>query len=706
MHLLSQLNPQQRRACEITEGPVLVLAGAGSGKTRTLTYRIAYLIKELGVAPEAILAFTFTNKAAQEMRDRVEALVGAAVRSMWLGTFHAVAARILRQEIAVMGYGPRFGIYDAEDARNLVREILREMGLDDKKWPPAQLLSHISRAKNAFLTPDDWSDASFFGRRVQEVYARYQERLRALNALDFDDLIFLTVQLFDRFPEVLARYHRRFQYVLVDEYQDTNLAQYRLIRQLAAGHRNLCVVGDDDQSIYGWRGADVRNILEFQREFPDATVIRLEENYRSTGNILAAANAVVRNNRERLGKELWTRKEPGERISVYEAPDENAEAWQAAQIVGLAVQQGIKPSECAILYRTNAQSRAFEMALSRVGLGYRLVGGKRFYERKEVRDLVAYLKVVYNPLDDLALLRIINFPRRGLGEVALERLAAYQRERGIALYQTLGEAEAVAGLSPAGQRAAQELCELFGHWRAVAAEGDLAQLVRTVAEESGLLPLYQREGTSEAEDRLENLGELISEARRFQIEQGTADLGDFLSWVALVSEWDQTDQRSDGVWLMTVHSAKGLEFPLVVLAGLEEGIFPHARAFDEPSGLEEERRLFYVAVTRACRRLVLMHAKTRIVQGRAQSNPPSRFLTEIPEELLEPLDFVRPREGAKVERGATCFTLGETVTHPRFGRGTVVATRGEGEDTEVTIAFPGGGVRSFLAKYAQLIKEA
>jgi DNA helicase-2/ATP-dependent DNA helicase PcrA len=705
MHLLSQLNAQQRLACETTEGPVLVLAGAGSGKTRTLTFRMAYLIRQLGVPADQILAFTFTNKAAQEMRGRVEELVGGLVRTMWLGTFHAIAARILRQEIGHLGYNPRFAIYDAEDSRNLVREILRELGLDDKKWPPAQFLAQISRAKNAFQGVEDWEDTSFWGQQVYEVYRRYQERLRALNALDFDDLIFLTVRLFDRHPEVRDDYHRRFRYILVDEYQDTNLAQYRMIRHLAEGHRNLCVVGDDDQSIYGWRGADIRNILEFQREFPEAVVIRLEENYRSTGNILAAANAVVRHNRQRLGKVLWTRKPEGERIAFYQAPDESAEAWQAAQIIGLAVQKGLKPSDCAILYRTNAQSRAFEMALGRVGLSYRLVGGKRFYERKEVRDLIAYLKVVYNPQDDMALLRVINFPRRGLGEVALERLTQFQRQHGLSLYEALTQAEAVPGLSPAGQRAALELCEAFTRWRSWAESGDLAELVRMVAEESGLMPLYRREGTTEAEDRLENLGELISEAHRFQEDQGSRELGDFLGWLALVSEWDQTDEGGEGVWLMTVHSAKGLEFPLVVVTGLEEGLFPHQRAFEEATGVEEERRLFYVAMTRARERLVLMRAESRTVQGRTQANLPSRFLAEIPEELLEPVDFARPRSPV-AERGATCFNLGETVTHPRFGRGTVVATRGEGEETEVTIAFPGGGVRSFLAKYAQLIKEA
>lgn len=706
MDLLQQLNNEQRGACEWMEGPLLVLAGAGSGKTRTLTYRIAHLVKNLDVPPSGILAFTFTNKAAHEMKNRIEQLVGSRSRHMWVGTFHAVAIRILRAEIRALGYEPRFGVYDPEDVKALLRDIVKGMGLDEKQWPAASLAQAISRAKNAFQGPDEWQDQSYAGRMVGDVYRQYQARLKSLNALDFDDLIYLTVRLFDTEPEVLARYQERFHHVLVDEYQDTNLAQYRLIRHLAGGRQNLCAVGDDDQSIYGWRGADIRNIMEFQRDFPGAKVIRLEQNYRSTQVILDAANALVRNNQERLGKELWTEKKDGRKIRVHRAPDEESEAWYAAEVVHEAVRRGIKPADCAILYRTNAQSRSFEMAMSRAGISYRLVGGKRFYDRKEVKDLLAYLKVIFNPRDDVSLMRIINFPRRGIGEVALSRLRDYAAERGLSLFEVMGEAHKVAGLSGQAQKSARQFYESVVGWQALET-ASLTDLVRQVAEASGIAPLFRGERSREAEERLDNIGELISEAKRFEEDQDTRDLGEFLGWVALVSDWERTGDENGGVWLMTLHSAKGLEFPLVILTGMEEGVCPHMRSFDE-GRIEEERRLVYVGITRAERELYLTAAETRTMQGRTTANPLSRFLAEIPEGLVE-----RPKEMAPRGRDAALSRIpiirglvaGERVRHPRFGWGTVVATRGDDDNTEVTIAFPGGGVRSFLAKFAQLTRE-
>lgn len=705
MELITELNEPQQKACSCTEGPLLILAGAGSGKTRTLTYRIAHLIHNMGVSPGAILAFTFTNKAAREMKMRIEQLVGPASHAMAIGTFHSIAVRILRQEVAALGYGARFVVYDSDDSRALIREIVRDLGWDEKQWPVSLFASRISQAKNQFIAPNEWQDNGFQGERIGTVFHQYQSRLKTLNALDFDDLIFLTVKLFNEHTDILKRYQNKFQHVLVDEYQDTNLAQYRLIRQLAGGTGNICAVGDDDQSIYGWRGADMRNILEFQKDFPGAEIVRLEENYRSTGTILAAANAVVANNRERLGKQLWTQKGDGEKIRRHRALNEESEAWYAAEVIHEAVRRGHQLSDCAILYRTNAQSRAFEMAMARAGINYRLVGGHRFYDRKEVKDLLAYLRVVFNPQDDVSLGRIINFPRRGIGDIAQARLRDYAKANGKTLLDALEEAQFVQGLSAQARRAALELAKAFSKWRAEVPLS-LADRVRQVAEDSGLLNHFRSEQGREAQDRLDNLGEMMSEAKRFEDEQATTDLGEFLGWVALVSDWDQTVDDDHGVWLMTLHSAKGLEFPIVILAGLEDGVFPHARSMEEGT-IEEERRLFYVGITRAREELYLTHAETRTMLGRTQANPASQFLKEIPEELIEvPRRMAAPdRALSQKSHAVTDLETGEKVRHPRFGWGTVVAARGQGADLEVTIAFPGGGVRSFLARFAQLVRE-
>lgn len=705
MNLLDELNEPQRQACLKTDGPVLVLAGAGSGKTRTLTYRIAHLIHDQGVHPSQILAFTFTNKAAREMKGRITDLVGPQSRFMWIGTFHAVAVRILRENIHYLGYNDHFVVYDTDDTKALLRDIIRELNWDDKQWPAGLFLNAISRAKNRFQSVSQWDDHSYYGEHIFEVYKRYQERLKALNALDFDDLIFQSVELLDRQSEVRAHYQQRFRYVLVDEYQDTNLAQYQLIRHLAGQSHNLCAVGDDDQSIYGWRGADMRNILEFQRDFPGAEIVRLEQNYRSTQVILDAANAVVKNNRERLGKDLWTTKEAGEKVRLYRAPDEESEAWYAAEVIHEAVRRGMRLSDCAVLYRTNAQSRVFEMALARAGISYRLVGGKRFYERKEVKDLLAYLRVVFNPADDLSLLRIINYPRRGLGDVAQRRIRDHAARENISLMQALAQVERIEGLSAQARRSGRDLYALLQRFQEET-EGGLAERVRRVAEASGMMLLLRQERSREADDRLENIGELVSEAKRFEEEQGTADLGEFLGWVALVSDWDETEEDGGGVWLMTVHSAKGLEFPLVLVSGLEEGVFPHSRSLEDGS-IEEERRLMYVALTRAQQELYLTCAETRTIQGRTQANPMSRFIREIPDELLTRGERIAApdRATAALSHATVGLVLGVKVRHPRFGWGTVVALRGEDDDTEVTIAFPGGGVRSFMAKFAQLTLE-
>lgn len=707
MDLLTELNEPQRTACALTEGPVLILAGAGSGKTRTLTYRVAHLIHNLGVDPGSILAFTFTNKAAREMMDRIEQLVGSDSKRMWVGTFHAICVRILRQDIDRLGYDPRFLIYDSDDQKALMRSIVRDLNWDEKKFPAGMLLSQISRAKNSFIDPEHWHDTSYMGLHVQEAFQRYQQRLRALNALDFDDLIYFTVKLLDQYEDVLSRYHRRFEHVMVDEYQDTNMAQYRMIELLARGHGNLCVVGDDDQAIYGWRGADMRNILEFQKHFSGATIVRLEENYRSTAVILEAANAVVEHNRERLGKELWTSRLGGSKVRWHQATDEESEAWYAAEVIHEAVGRGLSPGDCAVLYRTNAQSRALEMALARAGIGYRLVGGKRFYERKEVKDLLAYLKVIYNSQDDVSLSRIINFPRRGIGDVAISHLIQASQDRHLSLFDTLGDATTIAGLTPAAQKAALELWAQFKKWSQSGPER-LTQLVERVANESGLMRQFSSEGGREGEERVENMGELISEAKRFEESEGVDDLGAFLGFLALVSDWEATEDRGQGAWLMTVHSAKGLEFPLVVLVGMEEGVFPHLRSMEEDR-VEEERRLCYVALTRARDELYLTAAETRTMMGRTEAHPVSRFVAEIPAHLIEQGgQRGSGRSGQGVRRTTVPeggYQVGDRLRHPRFGWGTVVSQRGHGEELELTIAFPGGGIRSFLAKYAQLGRE-
>jgi len=698
------LNAGQKQAVLTTEGAVLVLAGAGSGKTRTLTHRIGHLIQDLHVPAEHLLAFTFTNKAATEMQHRVQSMLGDGARRMWIGTFHATAARLLREALPLVDRDPRFLVYDQDDARTVMRDVVRALNWDERQFPPAQLLAQVSRAKNACRGPAEVDDGTYMGRRLSEAYTLYQERLGRLNAMDFDDLILTAVTLLETAP-VMNRYPERFRYVMVDEYQDTNHAQYRLIRALARHHQNLYAVGDDDQSIYGWRGAEIRNILEFQRDYPEAVVIRLEENYRSTAAILGAANAVVSHNQSRLGKELWTSRPEGARVKCFAAPDEEAEAWFVAQGIHDLVREGRSPDDVAVLYRTNAQSRALELGLARAGIPYRLVGGARFYERREVKDLIAYLRVMYNPGDDLSLTRIVNVPRRGIGEVALARLKAYAADRQLPLSAALDQAYQVPDLAPPAARAAAQLGEQFRQWRARTGV-PLADLILAVAEESGLLPQLRAEHTPDADDRMANVGELASEAKRFQDQRDDPDLGDFLGWVALVTDLDALGEEQHGVWLMTLHSAKGLEFPVVFLTGLEERVFPHARALDNAGDVEEERRLMYVGITRAQDQLYLTHARQRTLNGQTLNNPVSRFWDEVPEAVREvalprSATVKRPPAGAR----AVPFAAGERVRHPRFGWGTVVNSRGDGEELEVTVAFPGGGIRSLLARYAQLERE-
>jgi DNA helicase-2/ATP-dependent DNA helicase PcrA len=736
---MANLNPAQEAAVAHPSGPLLVLAGAGSGKTRVLTHRIARLIKDGVARPWEILAVTFTNKAAQELKERLKVLLepedDRAFARMWVGTFHSVCARILRSDVERLGgpYRRNFVIYDDSEQLAVVKEVVNRLGIDDKAFPPRQVLSAISRAKNAGQTVAMYQEAArgHTFRQYAALYEAYQKELERQNALDFDDLLSLTVRLLQECPEVLASYQRRFRHVLIDEYQDTNHTQYELVRLLAEGSGNLTVVGDADQSIYSFRGADFRNILEFQRHFPDATVITLAENYRSTGRILAAANAVIENNTERYPKELFTSKGEGEKITLYEAPDDRAEArWVVEALRGLT---DYERSQIALLYRTNAQSRSIEDELMRWGIPYRLIGGMRFYDRKEIKDTLAYLRLVFNPSDDAAFTRIVNLPRRGIGATSLDRLETAARERGRSLLETAQAGDA-PGLSP---RILKVLAE-FARWLMGLHEGEgdrsVPDLLDEVLESSGLLSDLRRDETPEGRARLENVSELVNVARQFAETSDDPSLGAFLTQMALVSDLDQAEDASGVVTLMTLHSAKGLEFPVVFMVGLEEGLFPHRRTFDHPHELEEERRLCYVGITRAQERLFLSHARYRMVFGQSQWAEPSRFLQEIPPEVLaiegdgesaerrvpsrserRAADVTwtqdwgmeearRPigRSEAAKPAPAVPFEVGDRVIHPAFGHGTVARIIGSGERACLAVAFPGLGQKVLDLRFAPL----
>jgi DNA helicase II / ATP-dependent DNA helicase PcrA len=713
--LLESLNPTQLDAVEHTEGPLLILAGAGSGKTRVLTHRVAYLIDQGLAAPEEVLAITFTNKAAREMKDRVALLVGPDSRKMWVSTFHAFCARILRAHAEKLGYKRGFSIYDGADQVRLVKRCIVELGKDPKRFNPRSFQAQISSAKNVLMPPDDFlrNTEGYIAENVAEVYDLYQRRLYENNAMDFDDLIMQTVALLELFPEVRDRYQTRFKYVHVDEYQDTNHAQYRLVNVLAAAHRNLCVVGDDDQSVYSWRGADIRNILDFERDYPEAKVVKLEQNYRSTQTILDAANAVVANNASRKAKELWTAGGEGERIRVFAASDEYAEARFVVSEIEKLTDRGASPREIAAFYRTNAQSRALEDVLVREGVPYQIVGGVRFYERAEIKDAMAYLAVISNPADSVGLERIINVPKRGLGNTSVAKLQDHARRNGLTLYESLAEVPA-AGLAGKAEKACASVRELFEGWRVAAREVSPAELIGAVLDESGYRGELRAENTIEAESRLENLEELINAAREYERVEPEPTLDGFLQEQALYSQQDSVTSEGGSVTLMTLHNAKGLEFDHVFVVGMEEGTFPHARSLDEQN-LEEERRLAYVGITRAKKTLTLTHAKLRSNWGEREYRMPSRFLSEIPDEFKSgtvPTGSAAGRGGWGVasfgqrERGfqrATSagadYSTGEKVRHAKFGVGQVVEAGGG----KVVVRF-GAQERTFVPEMAPLSK--
>jgi ATP-dependent DNA helicase UvrD/PcrA len=706
---LAELNPAQREAVLATEGPVLVVAGAGSGKTRVLTHRIAHLVTACGVQPHEVLAITFTNKAAEEMKRRLEGTLGDVTRRMWVMTFHAACGRILRREAARLGYRSNFTIYDQADQVRVVKSCLEELERDPKRFVPRGIHAQISQAKNQLVGPDEYRNrvASFYDQTVADVYDLYQRRLFASNAVDFDDLLMLTVEVLERFPEARTRWQKAFRYVLVDEYQDTNHAQYRLLQLLAGKHRNVFAVGDPDQSIYAFRGADIRNILEFERDFGGARVIALEQNYRSTNAILHAANAVIAHNRERKPKNLWSELGEGEPVRAVEVEDEHAEARFVAAEIASLVEEGWAGAELAVFYRTNAQSRVIEDVLVRQEIPYQVIGGPRFYERAEIKDAVAYLQVIDNAFDAVSLARIANRPRRGIGDASLARLRAYADAQGISVWEALDQAEE-AGVAGAPLKAVQRFRTLLESLMAGALELSVPELLEKVLERSGYLDALEAERTVEAQGRLENLMELVGVTREYQEVAAEPTLSEFLQQISLFSDQDELEEERSLVTLMTLHNAKGLEFRAVFLVGMEEGVFPHARSLEE-QGLEEERRLCYVGLTRARERLVLMHASARSLWGSRNYNLPSRFLDELPEgverERLRPTSWSGygvPDRSLAPRATVPELATGDNVRHSTLGEG--VVTRVE-PDGVVTVRFAEDGTeRRLMLEYASLEK--
>ncbi len=720
--ILADLNPPQREAVLLTEGPLLILAGAGSGKTRVITHRIAYLIGELNIRPWNVLAVTFTNKAAEEMRERVANLLGAEGLNVWVGTFHATCVKILRKSAQHLGLRSSFVIYDEGDQLALLRMCLRELDLSERVIHPRVVQSRISRAKNDLLTPAEYAAqaADYLEERVARIYYRYQAALQRNGALDFDDLLTETVRLFLERPMILTSYQDLWSYIMVDEYQDTNHAQYRLIRLLAERHQNLAVVGDDDQSIYRWRGADLGNILDFERDYPLCKVIRLEQNYRSTKSILEAASSVIAWNRGRKEKRLWTDNDAGEPIGFCHARDEEDEAVFIVEAIRhLAVQEGYSFDDFAVFYRVNAQSRVLEDAMRRAVVPYVIVGGLRFYERKEIRDLLAYLRLIANPADSVGFLRAVNVPPRGIGRTTLDRLTEFAMASGLSLWEACAEIEK-HGLLPTRQlKALQDFRSLIERFVMRLPETSVPDLVSTLLHETGYVAELEKEGTPDALSRIENLRELISAAQDFTQRSEDTSLHAFLDMVSLLTDVDESLKETGGkVTLMTLHMAKGLEFPVVFIAGMEEGLIPHGRAYTDPEELEEERRLCYVGMTRAKRRLFLTTAVQRRLYGAESFNLPSRFLEEIKPHLLHRIEALtlssastlegshQPSPRYEVEEDQIPFVdfyqPGVRVRHPEWGVGRIRERIGHGEEMKVVVTFPGIGTKKLKVKFAQL----
>lgn len=765
--LINGLNPEQQKAVKATDGPLLIMAGAGSGKTRVLTHRIAYLIVEKRVNPYNILAITFTNKAAREMKERIAKMMGGAAEEIWISTFHSMCVRILRRDIDRIGFNRNFTILDSSDQQSVIKGILKEKNIDPKKFDPRAILGSISSAKNELIDPEEYAKTAggYFEQVVSDVYEEYQKRLRKNQALDFDDLIMKTIQLFQRVPEVLEYYQRKFQYIHVDEYQDTNKAQCLLVKLLANRFKNLCVVGDSDQSIYRWRGADIANILSFEKDYPNATVILLEQNYRSTKRILLAANKVIEKNFNRKAKNLWTENPEGNKIVYYRADSEQGEAqFVTGRIKELTRDGKYKLSDIAILYRTNAQSRVIEEVLLKSNIGYAIVGGTKFYDRKEIKDMLAYLRLISNPDDDISLQRVINVPKRGIGSSSLDKIIDFAAMHDLSIFQALDSIDLI-GLSPKITKAAAEFRDLIKNYTNMQEFLSVTELVEEVLDKTGYSEMLKAEKSIEAQSRLENLEELLSVTKNFEETNDDKTLVAFLTDLALVADIDSMDddgEKADSVVLMTLHSAKGLEFPIVFLIGMEEGVFPHSRSLMEEVEMEEERRLAYVGITRAEQNLFLTNAQMRTLFGRTNMNPASRFISEIPEDLLEVFEperrnspfgsrgssfssggssfgssrssfggsrssfesagasgtgrstfgtpasprkpVMRPVSAASGGEGAD-WKVGDKAEHGKWGIGTVVSVKGQGEGTELDIAFPSPtGIKRLLAKFAPIKK--
>ncbi|WP_067839094.1 DNA helicase PcrA [Amphibacillus sediminis] len=733
--LLSGLNERQQEAVRHTDGPLLIMAGAGSGKTRVLTHRIAYLLEEKNIAPRNILAITFTNKAAREMKERVRHLIGPTGDYMWVSTFHSMCVRILRRDIDRIGLSRSFTILDSGDQLTVVKNVLKELNIDSKKFDPRAMLSGISSAKNNLQTADQFEAqaGNYYDKTVAQVYKHYQKTLIKNQSLDFDDLIMQTIKLFERVPDVLEYYQRRFQYIHVDEYQDTNHAQYYLVQRLAERYQNICVVGDSDQSIYRWRGADIENILSFEKDYADAHVVLLEQNYRSTKSILDAANAVIKHNTSRKPKKLWTNNQGGSKLYYYQATNEQYEGiYVAEKIEAYMRSSDYQYRDIAILYRTNAQSRAIEETFVKANIPYQMVGGTRFYDRKEIKDILAYLRLVSNPDDDLSFARVVNEPKRGIGKTSLDKLQQYALDHDISLYTATKEIDFV-GLSTKATKSLAEFGQMVHDWHQQQEYLTVTEMVEEVLNRTGYQEKLISERTIEAQSRLENLDEFKTVTQHFEQENEDKTLLAFLTDLALIADIDRVDEdpfADNKVTMMTLHAAKGLEFPVVFLVGMEENVFPHTRSLLDDDEMEEERRLAYVGITRAEKELHLTHAKLRSLYGRTNMNPVSRFIKEIPSHLLEGVDeqeservsfgFSRaeetqPTKQKSLKRFAQKqstggekqgWQVGDKANHKKWGIGTVVKVTGTGESMELDIAFPAPtGVKRLLAKFAPITKQ-
>ena len=744
MDLKSLLNKEQYEGASTVDGQVLILAGAGSGKTRVLTYRMAHMIEDLDIPPYKILAITFTNKAAKEMKDRVRAIVGDKADSMWISTFHSTCVRILRREIEHLGYKKNFTIYDSSDQKTLIKECMKSLNINDKDISDKEILGKIGRAKDKLQGPQSYKrefESNFRENKIADVYLMYQSKLKENNAMDFDDLIFKTVELFKKNPDVLEFYQRKFQYIMVDEYQDTNGAQYELVRLLAEKNGNICVVGDDDQCIYAWRGADVTNILDFEKDYPKAKVIKLEQNYRSKGNILDAANVVIANNANRKSKALRTEQELGEKIKVYRAFDDKSEGdFVSKTILELKEKENRKNEDFAILYRTNAQSRIFEETLRRRGIGYKIVGGTRFYDRKEIKDLLAYLKVLLNPQDDISLKRIINVPKRSIGDATVNKLQDFADEYELNLWDTLSEVRTIPTITARNANMIDKFSELMENFMDLKDTIPVSILIETIIKESGYLSELEKSNSIEDKSRIENLKELVSDAVDFEKSSEDKSLEAYLEKVSLVQDTDKLEEDEEGegsVVLMTIHSAKGLEFPVVFMVGMENGLFPSNTDIEHPDQMEEARRLCYVAITRAKEKLYLTSAEIRRVFGRTVSYSQSEFISEIKPDLIEYVklesesknnrnymtsgnsfinnshslraELSRQRQVAssglsnsRAKVSPSEITLGRKVKHEKFGIGTVITVTPSGSDKKVTIAFDKQGIKTLLLSLANL----